>query len=60
MNMLLLVVLATIFAATFTSAVHDAKAFLKVTDNKTYELVEDVLKEMSNLKRPIRVLAAVL
>ena len=59
MNMLLLVVVGTIFAATFTSAVHDAKVFLKVTDNKTYELVEDVLKEMSNLKRPIRVLAAV-
>ena len=56
MNMLLVVVLGTIFAATFTSAVHDAKVFLKVTDNKTYELVEDVLKEMSNLKRPIRVL----
>ena len=59
MNMLLLVFLGTIFAAAFTSAVHDAKVFLKVTDNKTYELVEDVLKEMSNLKRPIRVLAAV-
>ena len=54
--MVLKVVLGIIFAASFSSGAEgrEAKVLLKVRDNKTYELVEDVLKEMSNLKRPIR------
>ena len=62
MDMVLNFVLVTIFAASFNSAVaqgRKAKVLLKVRDDKTYELVEDVLKEISHLRRPIRVLAAV-
>ena len=59
--MVLVVVLATIFAASFISGAEsrEAKVLLKVTDNKTYELVEDVLEELSKIERPIRVFAAV-
>ena len=60
--MVLIFVLGTIFSASFTSAVaqgRKAKVLLEVRDDKTYELVEDVLKEISHLQRPIRVLAAV-
>lgn len=62
MDMVVIFLLATIFAASFTSTVaqgRKAKVLLKVRDDKTYELVEDVLKEISHLHRPIRVLAAV-
>ena len=61
LNMVLVVVLATIFAASFISGAEsrEAKVLLKVTDNKTYELVEDVLEELSKIERPIRVFAAV-
>ena len=59
--MVLVVVLGTIFAASFISGAEsrEAKVLLKVTDNKTYELVEDVLEELSKIERPIRVFAAV-
>ena len=59
--MMLVVVLGTIFAASFFSGAEsrEAKVLLKVTDNKTYELVEDVLEELSKIERPIRVFAAV-
>ncbi|XP_073227743.1 guanylate-binding protein 2-like [Porites lutea] len=59
--MVLKVVLGIIFAASFSSGAEgrEAKVLLKVTDNKTYELVEDVLKELTEIERPIRVLAAV-
>ena len=58
---MLVVVLATIFAASFISGAEsrEAKVLLKLTDNKTYELVEDVLEELSKIERPIRVFAAV-
>ena len=58
---MLKVVLGIIFAASFSSGAEgrEAKVLLKVTDNKTYELVEDVLKELTEIERPIRVLAAV-
>ena len=61
MNMILIVVLGTIFAASVTSGAEgrQAKVLLKVTDNKTYELVKDALEELSKIERPIRVFAAV-
>ena len=61
MNMVLTVVLGTIFAASVTSGAEGrkAKVLLKVTENKTYELVKDALEELSKLERPVRVLAAV-
>ena len=59
--MVLKVVLGIIFAASFSSGAEgrEAKVLLKVRDNKTYELVEDVLKELIEIEGPIRVLAAV-
>ena len=59
--MVLKVVLGIIFAASFSSGAEgsEAKVLLRVRDNKTYELVEDVLKELTEIERPIRVLAAV-
>lgn len=61
MNLVLIVLLRTIFAASFTSGAEGRKAnvLLKVTDNRTYELVQDALEELSKVERPTRVFAAV-
>ena len=61
MNLVLIIVLGTIFAASFTLGAEGRKAnvLLKVTDNKTYELVKDSLEELSKVERPTRVFAAV-
>ena len=61
MNMVLIVVLGTIFAASVTSGAEgsEANVLLKVTENKTYELVKDALEELSKIDRPARVFAAV-
>lgn len=62
MIMLPFVVLGTIFAASFTAAVtHGSKAkiLLELDDNKIYKLNEYFLEEISQLQRPIRVIAAV-
>ena len=59
--MVLIVVLGTIFAASVTSGAEgsEANVLLKVTENKTYELVKDALEELSKIDRPARVFAAV-
>ena len=63
MKVLLLVVIGTIYTASFTPTLakdHKAKVLLELDEHsKSYQLNEDVLNEITELQRPIRVIAAI-